>query len=325
MRRAGAKEGCDGADSKAVGPPSSSGPTAQYVRWSEDRDMEDLVTEMVADQELKVGDENKAGFVAALARNPSGHIGRENLTGDDAEASDALKSAGELNGDLFRNFERLKKDEALARLLELEEDREKTFFEMGCVLSLIQKRKWFDPFDSLDEWVEKNTAIGRAKARALIQIYDTIVKSGIKWADIQHAGWTKLRAMACVLNQETADRWIEIASRHSRAEVVKLVREHSLQSKQKHCAQPDTQVKTFRLQDGQSQCIRAAIDKAKKFNDTDRDSAALEAICQNYIEGHPTMTEEALVNVLVEHLNTLDEHAAVEFMSAVRGRVTHAL
>src|ERR1700722_18375872 len=97
---------------------------------------------------------------------------------------------------------------------------------------------------------------------------------------IQHVGRTKLRAIASVLNQETADRWIEIASSHSKAEVVKLVREYSLQSsKQNHGAQPDTQVKTFRLQDSQSQCIRAAIDKVKKFNATDRDSAALEAIC----------------------------------------------
>src|SRR5271155_4257784 len=129
MRRAGAKEGCDGADSRAVGSPSSSGPTARCVRWSEDSDMEDLVTEIVADQELRVGDENEAGFVAALARNPSDHVGRENLTGDDAEAPDALKSARDVNGDLFHNFGGLKKDEALARLLELEEDREKTFFE----------------------------------------------------------------------------------------------------------------------------------------------------------------------------------------------------
>src|SRR5277367_6366840 len=238
MRRAGAKEGCDGADSKAVGPPSSSGPTARGVRWSEDRDMEDLVTEMVADQELRVGDENKAGLVAALPRNPSDQVGRENLTGDDAKAPDALKWAGNVHGDLFQNFGSLKKDEALARLLDLEEDREKTFFEMGCVLSMIQKRKWFDPFASLDEWVEKNTAIGRAKARALIQIYDAVVKSGVKRADIQHVGWTKLRAIASVFNQETADRWIKIASSHSKAEVVKLVREYSLQSsKQKHGAQ----------------------------------------------------------------------------------------
>ena len=43
-------------------------------------------------------------------------------------------------------------------------------FEIGGVLSAIQKNEWFDPFASLDEWVEKNMAISRAKARALIQI-----------------------------------------------------------------------------------------------------------------------------------------------------------
>ena len=135
-----------------------------------------------------------------------------------------------------------------------------------------------------------------------------------------------MRAIACVLNQETADRWIEIASSHGKAEVVKLVQEYSLQSaKQKHGARTDTQVKTFRLQDGQSQCIQAAIEKAKKSNATDRDSAALEAICQNYIEGQATMTEDALVNVLVQHLNALDADAAGEFMNAVRERVTHTL
>jgi hypothetical protein len=78
----------------------------------------------------------------------------------------------------------------------------------------------------LDEWVEKNTAMSRAKARALIQIYDAIVKSGLKWADIQHKEWTKLRAFASVLNERTADHWIEVASSHNKAEVAKLVREY---------------------------------------------------------------------------------------------------
>ena len=42
-----------------------------------------------------------------------------------------------------------------ARLHELEEQHERTFFEIGGVLSAIQKNKWLDPFASLDEWVEK--------------------------------------------------------------------------------------------------------------------------------------------------------------------------
>jgi hypothetical protein len=103
--------------------------------------MEDLVTETVADRELPVGDEDKAGFVAALPKNPSDHVGRENLTDDDAKALDAQAPAADAIADLFHNIENLKRDDALARLLALEEDQERTFFEMGGVLSMIQKRK----------------------------------------------------------------------------------------------------------------------------------------------------------------------------------------
>lgn len=288
--------------------------------------MEDLVAETVADRELRVGDEDKAGFVAALLRNPSDHVGRENLTDDDAKALDAQAPAADVIVDPFHIIESLKKDDALARLLELEEDQERTFFEMGGVLSMIQKRKWFDPCASLDEWVEKNTAISRAKARALIQIYDAVVKSGLKWADVQHIEWTKLRAIARVLNEKTADHWIEIASNHSKAEVVKLAREHRLGSaKQKPGAQTDTDVRTFKLQGDQIQSIQAAIEKAKKFHGTVNNSSALEVICRDYMETAVTLMPEALVGMFVEYLNTLDKTAAGEIMNAVRERVKHGL
>ena len=101
-------------------------------------------------------------------------------------------SVGEDLVDLVRDIENLTKDDAIMRLLELEERNEKTFFEIGGVLSAIQKREWFDPFASLDEWVENNTALSRSKARALNQIYDSVVTSGVKWAKVKHLGWTKL-------------------------------------------------------------------------------------------------------------------------------------
>jgi hypothetical protein len=194
---------------------------------------------------------------------------------------------------------------------------------MGGVLSMIQKRKWFDPCASLDEWVEKNIAMSRAKARAF---YDAVVKSGLKWADIQHIEWTKLRAIASVLNEKTADHWIEVASSHSKAEVAKLVREYSSGSaKQKHGAHTHAQVRTFRLQDGQNQRIQVAIEQAKKLTSAVDDSAALEVICQDYMEGRVTITEKALINALVRHLNTLDKDAAAEIMKVLREQVRHAL
>ena len=120
----------------------------------------------------------------------------------------------------------MNKDDAIKRLLELEEQHEKTFFEIGGVLSAIKKNKWFDEFATLDEWVEKKTALSRSSARALIEIYDAIVKSGVELAKVKHLEWTKLRAIAGVPDGENADHWIEMASSHSRAKIKTLVQEH---------------------------------------------------------------------------------------------------
>ena len=135
-----------------------------------------------------------------------------------------------------------------------------------------------------------------------------------------------MRAIACVLKEATADQWIEIASSHSKVEILKLVREHSLRPvKQKPGARTDTHAKTFRLQGGQIQPIHAAIEKAKNFNGTDNDSAALEAICRDYMETAVTLTTEVLLGMFVEHLNSLDKKAAGEVIETVRERVKHAL
>ena len=59
----------------------------------------------------------------------------------------------------------------------------------------------------------------RSKARALIQIYNAIVESGA-WAHVQDIGWTKLRAIARVLDEESAHHWISLASNHSKKEII---------------------------------------------------------------------------------------------------------
>jgi hypothetical protein len=179
----------------------------------------------LADQELEFREtENAAGVNAAEEFFSAPGLGRADE--HKSYTSYAEASAGEDIVELVRGIENLTKDDAIARLLELEEFHEKTFFEIGGVLSAIQKRKWFDPFSSLDEWVENNTALSRSKARALSQIYDSVVTSGVKWADIRHLEWTKLNAIAGLLNAGNADHWIEVASNHSRPQIKQLVQEH---------------------------------------------------------------------------------------------------
>ena len=152
--------------------------------------MEHLANPTVAAQGLEVGEADKTQVKRYLSL--------EKLRNHKPKVVDAEELTADDIVDLDQEIKKLNKDDAIARLLELEERHEKTFFEIGGVLSAIQKNEWFDPFASLDEWVENNMAISRAKARALIQIYDAIVESGVKWAKVKHLSWTKLRAIAGV-------------------------------------------------------------------------------------------------------------------------------
>ena len=133
----------------------------------------------------------------------------------------------------------------------------------------------------------------------MIQIYDAIVKSGVKWAEVKHLGWTKLRAIAGVLDGENADRWIKMASKHSKAEIIKAVQEQLAGSAgQKPGDSIATQVKTFKFRADRIKTVQAAIDSAKKLTGETHDSAAMEAICQAYIDLQITITLDTLIAVV---------------------------
>jgi hypothetical protein len=294
--------------------------------------MENLATETLADQRLSVRVEDDTRLASALPRNHSEEVVLEKLTNDDVNAVDADASATDIIVHLVHEMDSLTKDDARARLIELEEDQEKTFFEIGGVLSAIQKHKWFEPLSSLDDWVKKNTAIKRSRARAWIQIYDAIVKSGVSWAKVKHLGWTKLNAIAGVLNGENADHWIEVASNHGRAEIKKLVQGHLAGSlAQKPGESTPTPVKTFKFHlhdERQVEAVDAAIDAAKTVKGFPDDSSALAYICGRYMslrwrKDGWDRGPDGLVSVFAEFLNKLDKKAAGEVMKAVRANLTH--
>ena len=206
--------------------------------------------------------------------------------------------------DLVHEIENLKKDDAIARLGTLEETHEQNFFEIGGVLSAIQKNKWFEPHASFDEWVEKNTAMRRSKARVLVQIYDGIGNSGVTWAKVKHIGWTKLRAIAGVLKPDNADHWIGIASKHTKAEIIELVRQHlSPSGVPKASSSKATHSKTFKLHGDQIKTVNAAIEKRKTADNLTDDADALESICQDYLAS-PNL-EQALLNLPPEALGDM--------------------
>ena len=225
--------------------------------------------------------------------------------------------------DLIHKIENLNKDDAIARLGELEDGHEQTYFEIGGVLSVIQKSEWFEPYASFDEWVEKNTAMRRSKARVLVQIYDAISNSGITWAKVEHIGWTKLRAVARVLKPGNADSWIEFASTHAKTEIIEHVRQELGTS----CAPATSgstgwRNKTFKLHDDQIEIVSVAIEKMKEKSETLHDSVALEFICQEYLAGQtleqklPHLSPDAMADVLTSIFKRYEKDALKDILKS---------
>ena len=103
--------------------------------------MEHLVNQNVADQGLEVGEADETQLVTASPEESSNGISLVELTNDKAKAVDAEAPAADDIVDLVKKIENLKKDHAIKRLRELEDGHERTFFEIGGVLSTIQKDK----------------------------------------------------------------------------------------------------------------------------------------------------------------------------------------
>jgi len=244
----------------------------------------------------------------------------------------AVTSAAETDpiSDLAHEIESLGKSDAIARLIELEDAHEQTYFEIGGLLSVMQKEKWFDPSASLDEWVENNTAMKRSKARALIQIYTAIVESGVAWTEVRDIGWTKLRAIARVLDKESAHHWIAVASNHSKKEIIELVKQHLTASGGAVAGSSNaTRVRSFKLHEDQAENVNAAIEKMKKSSNTTDDSAALAAICLDYVGG-PTLQQrfvglepDVVAKTFSDVLNNLDRETALTILHSIVAMDTH--
>ena len=172
----------------------------------------------------------------------------------------------------------------------------------------------------------------RSKARALIQIYNAIVESGIAWAQVQDIGWTKLRAIAPVLDKESAHHWIGVASNHSKKKIIELVKQHLTASGGAVAGSSTaTRVRSFKLHEDQAENVNAAIEKMKKSSTTTDDSAALAAICLDYVGG-PTLQQrlvglepDVVAKTFSDVLNNFDGQTALTIVHSMSTMDTHGI
>ena len=238
--------------------------------------------------------------------------GKKKAKGTAVEAS-ATKS-GEIVGpdvlaDIVHEIENLKEPEALAQIGLLTEQTEMTFFRLGGILSLVQSNAWYAPYATFRAFVETEHGMGYHKATYFIQIYNCLVESGVPWEKVKSVGWTKLKEIAKVINNDNVDEWVKIATAQTTINLIDTVKKHLASGAPVAIEDQSSKTvttKTFKVHEDQKLTIEAAINKAKEATGTAVDTAALEFICLEYLgtlglgERLKTVGVEKATNALAE-------------------------
>jgi hypothetical protein len=212
-----------------------------------------------------------------------------------------------------KSIENLSKDAAYAAIPALLDDVNLNYFKLGGVLSVIRDNKWWhDQYGEIPfmEFLEKHFGLHYRKAMYLIQIYNDLIESGVKWDQVKEIGWTKLKEISSIITPDNVVEWVELAkvlNTIQLAERVSAAKAQTLETSGKIPEDaPDVSVSStskisFKVHEDQKATIELAISKAKGEAGTEYDSVALEAICLNYLSGGKTTKPKSLTEILSTH------------------------
>lgn len=188
--------------------------------------------------------------------------------------------------------ENLKEEKAFAMVPKLLNNIDHDYFKLGGVLSMIQVQGWFmdKGFENFRAFVENECGIAYRKSMYLIQIYNGLVASGVKWDAVKHLGWTKLKELSTILTPENVDEWVGIAENMTVIQLQEHIKQATAASDKadKPLESSDakkTTTMTFKLHEDQKATIREALDKVKHETGTDSDTVALEHMSLDYLGG----------------------------------------
>ncbi|MEY9560515.1 hypothetical protein [Sinorhizobium fredii] len=190
--------------------------------------------------------------------------------------------------DLAHEIENMKEKDARQMVTVLADQGEVTNFKLGGVLSLIQANKWFEPYASFQEYIEKEHGLNYRKAIYFIGFYNDLVESKVPWEKVKGIGWTKLKEIAGIITPENVDEWVEKAMKNNTITLIDMVKKHLAKDQAGAIADQSTKTlstKTFKMHQEQRDTVEAALSKAKDQSGTTVDTVALEYICLEYLGG----------------------------------------
>lgn len=190
-----------------------------------------------------------------------------------------------------QEIENLTEDKANNLYWELSESSEFNYFKIGGVLAVIREKKFFGKYESFKEKVEAEFGMKVRKAEYMIELYNDIVASEVPWEKLKGIGWTKLKEISHLIDNDNIDEWAEKCKSMNIATLIAEVK--ALNPGQKIAVgKPVTNsIKTmsFRLHEDQQELVNEAFEKAQDAAGTDVKAVLLaDVICNEYLASGKT-------------------------------------
>ncbi len=205
-------------------------------------------------------------------------------------AEEAEAASDDMIVQTAKEVENLKADKAFQMVPALLDNIDHDYFRLGGVLAVIQSNGWYQDkgHETFRAFVEAECGLQYRKAMYLVQIYNSLVESGIAWDKVKHLGWTKLKELANILSPENVDEWVSLAENVTVLQLQEYIKEatkgESAGDSPEVAADPSkTTTMTFKLHADQKATVREALDKAKHETGSEFDAVALEAICIDFL------------------------------------------
>lgn len=209
------------------------------------------------------------------------------------EKVESTTDANDLIVQVAFEVENLTDKKAFELVPTLQNNIDHDFFKLGGVLAKIQADGWYMErgYENFRGFVEAESGLEYRKALYFIGIYNNLVQSGVKWEQVKHLGWTKLKELAAILTPENVEEWAGLAENMTVLQLQAYIKEQK--AKVTPAADGPTTdddakkvtTMTFKLHTDQKATVREALDKCKAETGTEFDSVALEHICLDYLSG----------------------------------------
>lgn len=226
-------------------------------------------------------------------------------------------------------IENLKAKDALPLVSEMLNSNDFNEFKIGGVLSVIDANGYWreQGYDKFKDFIEGFYGINYRKAMYLINIYNSLLESGVEWDQVSSVGWTKLKEICGLLNTDNVDKWVELANSMSCVALQAYIKTCDENGEPKGgegagdhnpADTPDVSTMTFKVHNEQKTTVREALDKVKAEISTEHDNVALEHLANEYLQGTlgkkatGKPTKQKTLKQQVEDLHKKDPEAALE-------------